>query len=126
MVNMNKLPTVLLVDDDPDACAIFRLVMDHHHLPVTIVPNAETAIDYLRSNSADIVVLDLFLPGLDGFQALNQIRKTALAPGSRFVATTAYYTNDTQQEVIERGFDGYIPKPFDSAGLVAYLESVMR
>lgn len=123
---MNKLPSILLVDDDPDACAIFRLVMNHHQLPVTIVANAESAIDYLRSHQADIIVLDLFLPGLDGFQAMNQIRKAALAPDSRFIATTAYYTNDTQQEVMERGFDGYIPKPFDSSGLVAYLESVMR
>jgi two-component system sensor histidine kinase BarA len=119
--NMN----VLLVDDDPHACAIFELVMNHHHVPVQVVGNAESAIDFLKTNKPDVVVLDIFLPGLDGFQALKQIRKTALVPQTKVIATTAYYTTDTQQDVLERGFDGYIPKPFESGQLVAYLRSVV-
>lgn len=119
----NHPVTVLLVDDDPDAQSVFELVMHHYHVPFTIVGDAESALDYLQTNTPDVVLMDIFLPGLDGYQALDRIRRSALASGSRIIATTAYYTNDTQQEVIQRGFDGYVPKPFDER-LVDYLRQL--
>ncbi len=117
--------SILLVDDDPDACALFRMVMKHHNLSAEVLGSAESALEYLQTHNPDIVIMDIFLPGLDGFHALKQIRKASLAPNSRFIATTAYYTDDTEQEVYSRGFDGYIPKPFDAAGLADYLQRVL-
>ncbi|MBA3868864.1 MAG: response regulator [Anaerolineae bacterium] len=116
--------SVLLVDDDLDAQSVFELVMQHYNVPFNIVGDAETALDFLKTNTPDIVVMDIFLPGMDGYQALDRIRRTTTASGSRVIATTAYYTNDTQQEVIRRGFDGYVPKPFDE-GLVGYFQRIM-
>jgi CheY-like chemotaxis protein len=116
--------SIILVDDDPHVCNIFELVMNHNQLSLMIFSEAEQAIQYLQENTSDVVVLDLFLPGLDGYQALDQIRKTALDPSCRVVATTAYYTNDTRQEIEARGFNGYLPKPFAAKNLVAYLQSV--
>lgn len=115
--------SVLLVDDDPDVQTVFELVMNHYQLPYAVVGDAESALDYLRSYTPDIVLMDIFLPGLDGFQALSRIRQSSLAQGSRIIATTAYYTYETEQEVLERGFDGYLPKPFDEA-LVNYLQTL--
>lgn len=120
----NKAFSVLLVDDDPYACGIFQLVMDHHNLPLTIIHNAEDALNYLEANKPDVVVMDLFLPGLDGYRALERIRKAELAQAAKIVATTAYYTHDTPQEIYQRGFDGYIPKPFVATELVPYLKSL--
>ena len=116
--------SVLLVDDDLDAQSVFELVMQHYNVPFNIVGDAETALDFLKTNTPDIVVMDIFLPGMDGYQALDRIRRTTTASASRVIATTAYYTNDTQQEVIRRGFDGYVPKPFDE-GLVGYFQRIM-
>jgi CheY-like chemotaxis protein len=115
--------SVLLVDDDPDACAIFKLVMDHYQLPLKVVGDATTALTYLETNDPNIIVIDIMLPGTDGYQTLHQIRKIRAKSNCHFIATTAYYTSDTSQEVINRGFDGYIPKPFESAKLVSYLRS---
>lgn len=117
---------VLLVDDDPHACNVFQLVMDHYNLPLTIVHDAETALDYLHEHTPDIAVFDLFLPGIDGFQALKQIRSKNLVPSCRIIATTAYHTHDTVQEIQARGFDGYIAKPVNAQELIAYLESVLK
>ena len=119
----NHPMSVLLVDDDFDAQSVFELVMQHYKVPFNIVGDAETALDFLKTHTPDVVVMDIFLPGMDGYQALDRIRRSALASGSRIIATTAYYTNDTQQEVIRRGFDGYVPKPFDE-GLVGYLQRI--
>ena len=117
---MNELTSVLLVDDDPHSQGVFELLMKHYELPFTIVDDAESALDFLQNNTPDVVLMDIFLPGLDGYQALDRIRKMSRLPHCRIVATTAYYTHDTQEEVIRRGFDGYFAKPFDK-NLVSYL-----
>lgn len=116
--------SILLVDDDHYAREIFQIVMEHHEIPFTIVSDAEDALVYLRDNNPDVVVMDIFLPGMDGYQAVQEIRKTTRGATCKVVATTAYYTNDTPQEVRTRGFDGFIPKPFTPSGLVSYLQSV--
>jgi CheY-like chemotaxis protein len=121
---MSNPISILLVDDDPHVGQVFELVMNFHHLPLKVVQDAESALSYLTSHTPDVVVMDLFLPGLDGYQALKQIRKDSLVPHTKFIATTAYYTNETEQEAASRGFDGYLPKPFDSNALVSYIKSV--
>ena len=118
--------SVLLVDDDPHACNIFKMVMEHHQLDFQIVNDAESGLQHLETAIPDVVVMDIFLPGIDGYQALSKIRQAGLVPQTRFVATTAYYTNDTPQEVIEHGFDGFIPKPFQTMGLVDYLKDIVN
>lgn len=117
--------SVLLVDDDPHSQAVFELVMKYYAMPFNIVGDAETALDYLKNNTPDVVLMDIFLPGLDGYQALDRIRGGALAPHSRIIATTAYYTRDTEQEVLARGFDGYVAKPFDK-NLISYLKGLLN
>ena len=119
----NHPMSVLLVDDDPDARSVFEIVMQHHNIPFSVFGDAESAIDFLKTNSPDVVIMDIFLPGLDGYQALDRIRRSPFAAHSRIVATTAYYTNDTQQEVIQRGFDGYLPKPFTES-MITYLQRI--
>jgi two-component system nitrogen regulation response regulator GlnG len=123
---MAQLSSVLLVDDDPHVRDVFQLVMKHYKMPLAVASDAESALDYLKSNTPDVIVMDLFLPGLDGYQALNRIRKGALASGSKIVATTAYYTQDTETEVFQRGFDGYLAKPIDSNALLEYLQRVVN
>jgi CheY-like chemotaxis protein len=116
--------SVLLVDDDRDACNVFQMIVEHYNLQLTIVEDAETAYRHLANHSPDVIVMDIFLPGIDGYQAYNYIRKHVLAPNSVVIATTAYYTSDTQREILSWGFSGYLPKPFDPATLVPYLEEV--
>jgi CheY-like chemotaxis protein len=123
---MSHLQSILVVDDDPDVANLFTLVMNHHQLPCTVATDAESALEYLARNTPDVIVMDIFLPGLDGYQALNLIRKRSLARGAKIVATTAYYTQDTEQEIMQRGFDGYLAKPIDSNSLVSYLENIVE
>ena len=120
-----KLGSVLLVDDDPHTCNIFQMVMEHFNLDFTIVNDADAAFLALKTSIPDVIVLDIFLPGTDGYQIFNRIRQQSLAPDSAIVATTAYYTPDTQSDVMARGFQGYLPKPLDSASLVPSLEKAI-
>ncbi len=124
---MSEQPlSVLLVDDDPYVGDLFRLVLEHHAWHVLVAPDADQAIEWLKNAAIDIVVLDLFLPGKDGYQALTAMRRLPQAAAALFVATTAYYTSDTQREVLNYGFDGYIPKPFIATDLVDSLRSLKQ
>ena len=116
--------SILLVDDDPHSQAVFELVMQHYNLPFTVVDDAETALEFLETNTPDVVLMDIFLPGLDGYQALDRIRRMSRVSACRVIATTAYYTHDTEQEVLRRGFDGYVAKPFDK-NLIYYLQHIL-
>lgn len=116
--------SVLLVDDDPYVCDICQLIFQHHGLPLATVNNASAALDYLAANAADLIILDLFLPDIDGYRVLDAIRQLPEGAAYKVVATTAYYTNDTGQEIIERGFDGYLPKPFQADSFISYLYNV--
>lgn len=113
--------SVLLVDDDPHTRAIFELLMEYYEMPFSVAHDSAEAIDHLRRHSPDVIVIDLFLPGTDGFQVLKTIRPLPEASQCRILATTAYYTNDTWREVLARGFDGYLPKPFVPDSFIAYL-----
>jgi CheY-like chemotaxis protein len=121
---MTKAMSVMLIDDDPHTRNLFEMVLEHHNVKLTSYKDAESALLDLPNHSPDVVVIDLFLPGLDGYQAFDRIRSKSLAPNSRFVATTAYYNHDTEQEIAKRGFDGYLAKPISAENLVSYLQSV--
>lgn len=122
----SHISSVLLVDDDTDTCNIFQMVMDHHNIHLTIARDAVAAFEILKRATPDVIVLDLFLPGTDGYQIFNQIRQKSLAPEATFVATTAYHTSSTHDDVMERGFQGYLPKPLNSSGIVSYLEDTIQ
>ena len=74
--------SVLLVDDDPHSRDIFELVMGHYDLPYMVVDDAETALEVLQTDIPDIILMDIFLPGLDGYQALDRIRRMSVTPGT--------------------------------------------
>ncbi len=115
----------LLVDDDPFTCDLCRLIFDHHELPLAVKTNTLEALAYLREHAADIIILDLVLPHMDGYDSLDAIRRLPCGVRYKVVATTAYYTLDTYQEVLQRGFDGYLPKPFSVNQLIPFLTSLL-
>jgi CheY-like chemotaxis protein len=116
--------SVVLVDDDRITRDIFKMVFENQGLDLTVLEDAETALAYLESHTPDVLVLDIMLPGLDGYQALARIRKNGVARGCRIVATTAYYENDTEMDVIARGFDAFLPKPLRPVNLVEFLRNL--
>jgi two-component system, cell cycle response regulator DivK len=119
---MSERPfSVLLVDDDPYSAHLFHLVLEYHNWVVTTVENADQAIEHLQSNMPDVIVVDLFLPGKDGYQTLDAIRALPQSSRCKIIATTSYYTQGTHHEVLERGFEGYLPKPYEARNLASKL-----
>ncbi len=117
----NDKAQVLLIDDDPHTCAIFELLMDYYQISFWVAPNCPSAVNYLKEHSVDTIIIDLFLPGADGFQTLTKIASLIDRKRCRVLATTAYYTKDTGTEVLNHGFDGYVPKPFVPDSFLSFI-----
>jgi len=111
-----------LIDDDFFTRNMFELILAHHNVPVVTFPCPFSAAEYLQTKCPDVIVLDLFLEGVSGYDVLLGFRKQA--PSARIVATTAYHFVGTSTEALLRGFDGYIPKPLSAEHLIGALSYI--
>jgi CheY-like chemotaxis protein len=124
--------SVLLIDDDETTRTIFKLVFDHYHYPLTTMSDGESALVYLdeqsqqRNPSPDVIVIDIFLPGKNGYEMLQQIRGSEFGKAPRCIATTSYYTTDTADDLLKYGFNGVLFKPLNAQQIVPYLEQIVQ
>lgn len=114
---------VLIVDDDPAILELLRLYFEKEAYEVMTCLNGEDALASFERVQADVVLLDLMLPGQSGFDVLRVIRKTSSVPVLILTAR-----GDTLDKVVglELGADDYIEKPFDTKELVARVKAVLR
>jgi CheY-like chemotaxis protein len=105
---------ILIVEDNPDNMKLFRalLTLKGHH--VTALPSGEGLLESLAASRPDLVLMDIQLPGRDGFELLTEIRASAFA-GVRVVALTAHAMSGDREKARASGFDEYITKPIDIA-----------
>ena len=114
---------VLVVDDDTALAEMIGIVLRGEGLEVVVCADGATALEALRRTRPDLVLLDLMLPGADGFEVCRQIRAESMVP---VVMLTA--RSDTADVVrgLEVGADDYVPKPFKPKELVARVRARLR
>ena len=114
---------ILLVDDDPNIRQLVNLYLTKEGFEVTMADRGDTALSAFRADAPDLILLDLMLPGMDGWQVCREVRKTSNVP---IIMLTA--KDETFDKVLglELGADDYIVKPFDMKELVARIKAVLR
>ncbi len=115
--------TVLLVEDDARVAEVVRLYLDKAELRVTTVGDGRAALQAFRQARPDLVILDVMLPGLDGWEVCRNLRQEADTP---IIMLTARGTGAEKVLGLELGADDYVVKPFDPAELVARVKAVLR
>jgi DNA-binding response OmpR family regulator len=114
---------ILLVDDEPrmlDLISLYLLPKEYHCIKFT---SAIDAIQYLQSNQVDLILLDIMMPELDGWEACKIIRKKWDYP---IIMLTALTEKPEVVKGLSMGADDYISKPFDGDELIARIEAVLR
>lgn len=114
---------VLVVDDDPNIVEVLRLYFDKDGFAVVSCLSGDRALDTFSVAQPDIVILDLMLPGKDGYDICREIRKVSDTPIIMLTART-----DTLDKVVglELGADDYVQKPFEPKELLARVKAVLR
>lgn len=120
MVAKNK---ILIVDDDANIAELISLYLAKECFDTQIVGDGESALRAVRTYQPDLILLDLMLPGIDGYQVCREVRATADTPIIMLSAKGEVFDKVLG---LELGADDYMEKPFDSKELVARVKAVLR
>ena len=114
---------VLVVDDDPDIRGLLRELLDRRGFSVTEARDGQEALRTFFAERPDLVVLDVAMPGLDGWKTLERIRELSDVP---VVMLTAKGTELEKTRGLRAGADDYVTKPFGRQELLARVDALLR
>lgn len=118
---------LLVVEDEVDSANVVEMILNAAHINTEIASNAEDALDLVlsRPEAFEAIIIDLALPGMDGFALMKAIRATASVKHLRLIAVTAFHTPELRSRAIKAGFDAYVPKPLDTTLFIGTLERLL-
>ena len=116
-------PRVLVVDDEPQMVGIVAYALETQGFDVTVAYDGQQALDKIEANRPDLVVLDVMLPQVDGFEVCQRVRGTTTIP---VILLTAKKEDEDVIQGLELGADDYITKPFNPRELALRAQAVLR
>ncbi|WP_038040564.1 response regulator transcription factor [Thermorudis peleae] len=117
------MPTVLLVEDDETLRQTLRYTLERAGYQVDVVADGTEALRRVQTNAPDLVILDVMLPGLDGFEVCRVLRRSSTVP---ILMLTARDDEVDRVLGLELGADDYVTKPFSMRELVARVKALLR
>ena len=114
---------LLVIDDDKELCALLGEFLKPEGLDLEFVHTGKAGVERARKGGIDLVVLDIMLPGIDGFEVLRSIRKDSNVP---VIMLTARGEDVDRIIGLELGADDYLSKPFNARELLARIRAVFR
>jgi two-component system cell cycle response regulator DivK len=117
---------ILVVEDNPRNLKLVRDVLQHAGYEVIEATTGEDGVRLAGEQSPDLILMDLQLPGIDGAEALRQIRARAPTREVPVVAVTAFAMDDDRQRAFDSGFNGYVEKPISVRGLAQQVHDFLN
>jgi PAS domain S-box-containing protein len=117
---------ILIVDDDPDNLDILQFILQQEGATVTAMSSPFSAIEQIAAQSSDLIISDIGMPELDGYELIQQVR--ALPQGQQIpaLALTAFAYQEDQRKAIEAGFQAYITKPINPIELSEVITQLLH
>ena len=113
---MKDKPSILVVDDDPNISHLEQLYHERENFEVRVADRGDKALEEFRRLPPDLILLDVMLPGMDGYQVLKAVRKSGNIP---VIMVTAKGETFDKVLCLEMGADDYLTKPFDGKEMAA-------
>ncbi len=120
---MNRNQSILVVDDNLQILGMLSRILEMEGYDVTIAADGRLAVDLLEKCGPDLVILDIIMPGLDGFQVLNLIRERSSVP---VIMLTAKCAVSALRDTLILGADDYVRKPFRTQEFLARIKAKLR
>ncbi len=118
-----SLEKIMVADDDKNICELLRLYLEKEQYTVVIANDGNEAIAKFNAEAPALILLDVMMPGLDGWQVCREIRKKSNVP---IIMITAKGETFDKVLGLELGADDYVVKPFDAKEIVARIKAVLR
>ncbi len=115
---------MLVVEDDRYGSEVVASMLNYYQISADYAHTAEEALQYLGETAYTMAIIDLNLPGKDGWSLLNSIQSNEQTAALPCVAITAYHDARVAQEALRAGFVAYFPKPLDT-GFVRSLQEIL-
>jgi len=103
------MSTILLIDDDPDLLTLLSMILKKEGYQVEVAEDGESGLEMAIQLQPDLILLDIMMPGVDGWEACREIRKITTAP---IIYLTAKREESDIVRGLQLGADDFIPKPF--------------
>lgn len=117
---------VLVVEDEEDSMELVQGLLSHYGINCFGVNTGEDAIRTLDSMSPSLIIIDLALPGVDGWGVLKKVRTHKKLANVPCVAVTAFHTPELADQAVKAGFNAYFPKPIDATSFVRELQAIVE
>jgi len=122
-VSMEKKAHILVVDDEQYVLELIKSTLEPEGYTITTASDGRSALSWLREHRPDLVLLDIKMPDLNGYQVLEHIRKQSDVP---VIMLTGVLEPTAVQQSVGLGADDYIRKPFSPQVLLARIEAKLR
>jgi signal transduction histidine kinase/CheY-like chemotaxis protein len=122
-LNMDGM-TVLIVDDEPDSCELLAALLERHGARVIQCDSAESALGVLTDIEANLLVADIAMPDIDGYELIRRVRRSHRALPA--IAVSAYARPEDRRRALAAGYDGYCAKPVEAAQLLRAVRTVIQ
>ncbi len=115
---------ILVVDDDPDSLFTLNEILRAQNYKTRLVKNGLECLEYLEKKTPDLILLDIMMPEMDGFQTIEKIKENKKWSGIPIFAVTAKAMANDKVVIFKHGFDDYISKPVEQSILLTKIEEV--
>jgi PAS domain S-box-containing protein len=118
--------SVMIVDDEADSRELVRVVLSQYGAQVMLAASAREALEQLRKTVPDILISDIGMPEMDGYELIREVRSHPPTAGVKALALTAYAREEDQQAALSSGFDAYLSKPVEVSELIKTLADLLK
>ena len=110
---------ILVVDDEPDNLSLIKMVLEEEGFEVETASNGPDGIEAAKENPPDLILLDVMMPGMSGFEVLSEFKKESLTDRIPIIMLTGVSERKKIQEALSSGIDYYVVKPFEFGDLIS-------
>ena len=118
-------PTILLIDDDSMVARLVQLALEPEGYQLTTAPNGLEGLKIAQANPPDLILLDLMLPGQDGFKVLNQLRAEPQTADIPVIVVSSKAQPTDKHAAAKIGANAYLTKPYRRAELLSLIRSLL-
>ena len=118
--------TVIVVEDTYDDMQLATVILEHDGIDVHVARDGKECLQLLQSVQPTLIVTDLAMPEMDGWQMLNALRANPATADIPVVAVSAYFSSDLELDALNAGFDACFAKPVSPRNFVSQLDTILN